>query len=264
MTTPRSVTVMGERVTPLTPEAWLEAVAAAVAAGERRVFVSQNMHGMAVIKRDAVMRSLHERAHVVRVDGMPLVWIARAAGRPVRRAERSGFMDLMGPLMARAASDGWRVYVLAGKPGVAERAAQLLRDQHDGLRIATDDGYFDIAPDSGDARERIERMRAFDPHVVLVGLGMPRQERFVHDHEAALPSTAILTCGAAFDYVAGAVPMCPRWLSAIGLEWAYRLAAEPRRLARRYLIEPLVLLPHALRDVARRGRDEPGGDDAQA
>lgn len=263
MTLPRSVTVMGERVTPLTPEAWLDAVAEAVETRERRVFVSQNMHGMAVIKRDPVMRALHARAHVVRVDGMPIVWIARAAGRPVRRAQRAGFMDLMQPLMARAARSGWRVYVLAGEPGVAERAAQRLRAQHVGLQIATDDGYFDIAPGGADAHERIERMRTFDPQVVLVGLGMPRQERFVHDHEAALPSTAILTCGAAFDYVAGTVPMCPRWMSAIGLEWAFRLVAEPRRLAHRYLIEPLTLFPYALRDVVRRGSDDPGGDDAQ-
>lgn len=264
MTSPRSVTIMGERVTPLTPEAWLEAVAEAIAARERRVFVSQNMHGMAVIKRDPSMRALHARAHVIRVDGMPLVWIARAAGRDVRRSQRAGFMDLMQPLMARAARSGWRVYVLAGRPGVAEHAARRLREEHADLQIATDDGYFDIAPGSAEARERIDGMRAFDPHVVLVGLGMPRQERFVHNHESSLPSTAILTCGAAFDYVAGAVPMCPRWLSALGLEWAFRLAAEPRRLARRYLIEPLSLLPHALRDVLRRGRDDPAGDDAKA
>lgn len=246
----------------MSPEAWLDAVEATVAVGERRLFVSQNLHGMAVIKHDEAMRALHRRAHVVRVDGMPIVWIARAAGKDVRRSERSGFMDLMAPLMARAAERGWRVYVLAGKPGVAERAAEVLRRDHPDLVIATDDGYFDIRPGSPEARERIERMHAFGPDVVLVGLGMPRQERFVHDHETALPDTAVLTCGAAFDYVAGVVATCPRWLSALGLEWAFRLAVEPRRLARRYLIEPLGLLPYALRDILARGQRAPGGRDA--
>lgn len=262
MIEPRSVRVMGERVTPLTVAEWLDAVTLAVAERRRRVFVSQNMHGMYVIKRDPRMRELHRSAHVVRIDGMPIVWLARAGGKDVRREQRAGFMDLMHPLMGRAAELGWRVYVLAGRPGVAERAAEVLRDGHPGLSIATDDGYFDIEARSTEARERIDRLRAFEPDLVLVGLGMPRQEHFLWLHGDALPEAALLTCGAAFDYVAGAVPMCPRWLSAWGLEWAFRLGAEPGRLARRYLIEPLALVPYALRDVVSRRRADRGGVDA--
>jgi N-acetylglucosaminyldiphosphoundecaprenol N-acetyl-beta-D-mannosaminyltransferase len=262
MSDPRAIRVMGERVNPLTVAEWLEAVTRAVGERKRRIFVSQNMHGMYVIKRDRRMRDLHRTAHVVRIDGMPLVWLARAAGKDVRRDQRAGFMDLMHPLMGRAAELGWRVYVLAGRPGVAERAAEVLRDRHHGLSIATDDGYFEIGAGSAEARERIERLRAYEPGLVLVGLGMPRQEHFLALHADALPETALLTCGAAFDYVAGAVPMCPRWLSAVGLEWAFRLGAEPRRLAWRYLVEPLTLVPFALRDVVLRRHDESGGVDA--
>ena len=251
---PPALWVLGERVTPLTAQGWLDEVALAVEERARRAFVSLNLHGAYLIKRDPELRALHERAHVVRVDGMPLVWIGRLAGRRIRRAERSGFMDVMHPLMARAASEGWRVYVLAGKPGVAERAAERLRARHDGLQIATADGYFDIAPESLEAQQRVRELRGFEPDVVVVGLGMPRQERFLRHHIEALPERPVLTCGAAFDYVAGAIPMCPRWMSALGLEWAFRLAAEPRRLARRYLVEPLALVPDLLRDVvARRG-----------
>jgi N-acetylglucosaminyldiphosphoundecaprenol N-acetyl-beta-D-mannosaminyltransferase len=251
---------MGERITPLTPAAWLDEVDAAVAAKERRAFVSQNLHGMYVIKRDPRMGAVHRSARVVRVDGMPIVWVARAAGRPVTPAQRAGFMDLMHPLMARAAERRWRIYVLAGRPGVAERAAEALRAHHRGLIIATDDGYFDPSVGSAEAAERIDRIHDFGPDLVLVGLGMPRQEHFLLEHGDALPSVPLLTCGAAFDYVAGAVPMCPRWLSAAGLEWAFRLAAEPGRLAFRYLVEPLSLLPHVWRDVRARGVG-PGGNE---
>ncbi len=166
-------------------------------------------------------------------------------------------MDLMDPLMALAAARGWRTYVLAGRPGVAARAAETLRARHAGLQLATDDGYFDVEPGSAEAAERIARVHAFGADLVIVGLGMPRQERFVLHHGDALPAAPVLTCGAAFDYVAGEIPACPRWLSAWGLEWAFRLAAEPRRLAHRYLIEPLALLPDVLRDVTQR-RGETG------
>ena len=254
---PAALWVLGERVTPLTIAGWLDEVAAAVDARARRAFVSLNLHGAYLIKRDRELRALHERAWVVRVDGMPLVWIGRWAGRRIARAERAGFMDLMHPLMARAAERGWRVFVLAGKPGVAEAAARVLRDRHAGLILATDDGYFDVAPDSAQAAERVARVHAFAPDLVVVGLGMPRQERFLLHHLEALPSVPALTCGAAFDYVAGAIPMCPRWMSALGLEWAFRLAAEPRRLAFRYLVEPLTLLPDVARDVLGR-RGHPG------
>lgn len=244
--------VMGERVTPLTVQGWLDEVAKAVDGRVRRAFVSMNMHGMYLIKRVPELRELHRQAHVVRVDGMPIVWAGKLAGRAIHRQQRAGFTDLMDPLMGLAAARGWRVYVLAGRPGVAERAAEVLRERHPGLSIETDDGYFDIAPDSEEAAGRLRRLHGFQPDLVLVGMGMPRQERFLLHHGPGMPATALLSCGAAFDYVAGVIPTCPRWLSAIGMEWAFRLAAEPRRLASRYLIEPFSLLPYLWRDLRSR------------
>jgi N-acetylglucosaminyldiphosphoundecaprenol N-acetyl-beta-D-mannosaminyltransferase len=248
---------MGGRITPVTVGAWLEHVAGAVRSSSQRVFVSQNMHSLYLLRHDERLQATQRDAHIVRVDGLPIVWVARAAGMPLRAEQRAGFMDLMHPLMARAASDGWRVWVIAGRPGVAARAAELLRLRHEGLVLGVYDGYFDIAPGSTEVDARAARARAFAPDIIIVGLGMPRQEHFLLQHRASLPDVPLLTCGAAFDYVAGVAAACPRWLSAIGLEWLFRLVHEPKRLAFRYVVEPLNLVPLMLRDiwnVRRRAR----------
>jgi N-acetylglucosaminyldiphosphoundecaprenol N-acetyl-beta-D-mannosaminyltransferase len=100
-------------------------------------------------------------------------------------------------------------------------------------------GYFDPG---GEENERVLRaIEAFAPDVLLVGMGMPRQEHWIMDNLDRLGSTVLLPCGASIDYVAGEIPTPPRWAGRWGLEWLYRLLAEPGRLWKRYLIEPWFL-----------------------
>src|SRR5690606_21110319 len=96
--------------------------------------------------------------------------------------------------------------------------------------------------------------------ILIVGMGMPRQEIWVYENRSSLSATVILTAGACMDYIAGAVPVPPRWLGPIGLEWAYRLATNPRRLATRYLLEPWALAPRLVRAIvgARLRRSRSG------
>ena len=92
-------------------------------------------------------------------------------------------------------------------------------------------------------------IKEYRPHLLILGMGMPRQEHWLFDHLEQLPETAILNAGAAIDYVAGAVRTPPRWAGRFGLEWLFRLAAEPDRLWRRYLVEPWYILGLFLRDL---------------
>lgn len=244
--------VLGVRISPLTREEWLSEVRAGVETRARRLLVSQNLHSAYLASRTPVLAEMQARADVVRIDGMPLVWVARMLGLPVERRHRAGFMDLMPLLMSSAASAGWKVMVIAGRPGVAETAAATLRSSHPGLLLVTEDGYFPLDDSDGGVSRRLERVRQEEPDVLLVGMGMPRQEEFLRLYLPQIGVPVVGTCGAAFDYVAGVIPMAPRWLSAVGLEWLFRLVAEPRRLWRRYLLEPMMLFPRLMSDLRHR------------
>ena len=118
--------------------------------------------------------------------------------------------------------------------------------------IATHDGYFDIALSSPENAAVVAEINAFRPHVLFVGMGMPRQEIWIERNFAALDFGAVLPVGAAFDYEAGVQRAAPRWTGRLGVEWAFRFASNPRRLFRRYFVEPWSLIPLALQDVAER------------
>lgn len=231
-------------------------VAAAIANHHRIVIANHNLHSLYLHDRDPKFRDFHEAADITHVDGMSLVLLARLLGVPIGRQHRVTYTDWIGPLMDEAARHGWRVFSLGGRPGVFEQAADRLRERFPGLVLDGTHGYFDASPGSADSAAVLERIAAFRPNVLLVGMGMPRQEHWVHDNRAALGANATLIAGAAMDYVAGVVPTPSRRASALGFEWLWRLVAEPRRLWRRYLVEPWFVLGQVL--AAWAGR-RPGG-----
>jgi N-acetylglucosaminyldiphosphoundecaprenol N-acetyl-beta-D-mannosaminyltransferase len=241
------VSLLGVDVHPLTiPElriCWRDAISQ----GRQIVIAHHNLHSVYLRHRDAEMRALYKQAEIVYIDSMPLVFWARLMGYKLDRSHRITGVDWIRPLLREARDNGWRVFYLGGKPGVAHRAAEILKGEIPGLELETHQGYFDM---EGEDNERVlEVINAFGPHVLLVGMGMPRQEKWVLRNRARLKANVIHTIGATFDYVAGAIPTPPRWMGQLGLEWLYRLVSEPRRLWRRYLVEPVYLLPYFWQDV---------------
>jgi len=245
---------LGVRVGAYTVDDLNAAIADAVATGRHIIIANHNLHSVALMRGDATFRAFYEAADVTHVDGMPLVPLGRLLGAPLTRAHRVAYTDWVPSLMAEAERRGWRVFALGGRPGVGERAAQVLRERHPGLTIATAHGYFDHTAGSADTAAVLATIDAFAPHVLLVGFGMPLQEHWVHAHRSRLTANATLMAGAALDYVAGVVPTPPRWAGRFLLEWAFRLAAEPRRLAHRYLIEPWPVLGLFTREWVARMR----------
>lgn len=227
--------------------------AAIVAArGDRRLhFASINMNALALARRDPAMRRFYESAAGCPIDGMPVVAMARLCGIPARREHRTTYVDWIRPLLAAAAAAGVRVFHVGGRGEVTERALDILRGEFPRLEIECHHGYFDPAAGSAESRTVLEAIRRFEARLVLVGMGMPRQERWILDHRRHLPIGLALPVGACMDYVAGAIPTPPRWAGRWGLEWLFRLAAEPGRLARRYLVEPWTLLLPLLRQIVR-------------
>ena len=247
--------LLGVRVSAMTIPQMHELIDGAVRSRERFVMVSQNLHSVYTVHRDADLRRAQDLATRIRIDGIPIVYFGRMLGLPLATRHRTGWMDWLDPFMRTAVERGWRVHYVGSKPGIAARGAEILRERYPGLRFETDHGYFPLEPGHAEFEAVLDHVRRTAPDVLIVGMGMPRQERFLLHAYERLDVPVLLTAGACIDYVAGVIPVPPRWLGALGLEWAYRLAAEPRRLWRRYLLEPWFAIGLFVRDwVALRLR----------
>jgi N-acetylglucosaminyldiphosphoundecaprenol N-acetyl-beta-D-mannosaminyltransferase len=241
---------LGIHVQPLQRLELLQLIADAIAAGERRVIANHNLHSLYLVHHQARMREFHDIADHTHVDGMSVVLLGRLFGAPLARQHRTGYMDFLPHLARAAVQERWRLFHLGSRPGVADRAASLLKTQYPGLQIHTSHGHFDARQDSAENRAVLQEIADYQPHVLLVGMGMPRQETWILENLENIPAQAILCTGGLMDFVAGEVPTPPRWLGQIGLEWLYRLASEPRRLWRRYLVEPWFIAGLVARHLA--------------
>jgi N-acetylglucosaminyldiphosphoundecaprenol N-acetyl-beta-D-mannosaminyltransferase len=231
---------------------------------ERRKWIisCHNLHSVYLLHKVARVREFYARAHWTYLDGMPLVAMGRLYGYPLQRDQRVTNTDWFAPLMKLAAGKGWRVFNLGSPKHVADKGAADLHRLYPDLQFEVQDGYFDASRGSAENEALLERINAYHPDLLMVGMGMPRQELWTQENYARLDAYVILASnGAALDYFAGAVPTPPRWSGRWGLEWFFRLVNEPRRLFSRYLIEPwyvLLLLvldyPRSRHGVKLRGR----------
>lgn len=253
---PTSYRLLGVRVHALSMEALTAAVVEGVRSGQRRIIANHNLHSVYLHQRDERFRAFYARAHLVHVDGMSLILAGRLLGVPLGREHRVTYVDWIDPLLATAAAEGWRVLFLGSEVQVGFRGSAALRQRHPGLVLETLPGFFNTTRDGEENRAVLRRIHAFGPQLLMVGMGMPRQEHWILDNLGDLPGCVVLTAGATVDYAAGAVPTPPRWAGRLGLEWGFRLIAEPRRLWKRYLLEPWSVLPVLVRElVAARWRE---------
>lgn len=223
-----------------------------VTAGGGGLVFTPNVDHVVLAERHPEFRAAYAAAALSLADGTPIVWAARLLGQPL--PERVAGSDLVWPLAERAAAAGWRVYLLGAGPGVADEAAARLRGRL-GLQVVGTDSPRIRLDGPDDSAAALERVRSARPHLLLVGLGAPKQEIWLHRHRAALGGVVSLGVGAGLDFVAGRVPRAPRWMSRAGLEWLFRLSREPRRLWRRYLVDDprfLAVLWRAWRTRPRR------------
>jgi N-acetylglucosaminyldiphosphoundecaprenol N-acetyl-beta-D-mannosaminyltransferase len=203
-------------------------------------------------RNDPAFRDIVMSARLRAPDGMGIIYGTRLAG-----SRLSGTVTgrLLPAAVARQA-DAPTMALVGGSPGAAQRAADALRATGGSVAIAT-------APPMGfgigEAADQavVDEVRAVDPAIVFVGLGSPKQDRWMAHHVADLPRSLMVGIGAGIDVLAGVQPAAPRWMTRTGLEWAFRLGHEPRRLTRRYLVDDPRFFWWMLRARLAGGRVEP-------
>ncbi len=210
----------------------LDEVERLVDAGAGGTVFTPNVDHVVIAESNRAFREAYARASLSLADGQPLVWASRLLG-PALPEKISG-SDLVEPLMERAARRRWRVFLVGGAPGSAEAAAERFTGTYGVSVVGVESGRLGV---DCTAKEEalLARIAEAQPQLVLVALGAPKQELWIHARRARLAPAVALGVGAALDFSAGAMQRAPLWMRHAGLEWFYRLLREPRRLARRYL-----------------------------
>jgi N-acetylglucosaminyldiphosphoundecaprenol N-acetyl-beta-D-mannosaminyltransferase len=204
------------------------------------LILSGGTHQVATANLDFWLNSLND-VHLHRIiagcslvlpDGMPLVWISRLLGNPLK--ERVSGVDLVPQLAELSAKKGYGIYLLGGRPGVAERASLVLEEMYPGVRIV---GHH--APPLADLErmdhgDTLERIRAAKPDILMVAFGNPKQEKWIRMHAKRLGVPVSIGIGGSMDMLIGNVKRAPKWMQRSGLEWLGRCIQEPARLLPRY------------------------------
>lgn len=190
------------------------------------------MHGIAESRQNGQFRLVLNTADLVVPDGMPLVWLGRIHGFPLRhRVCGAELMDSF----CRDTGAAYRHFFFGGAPGVAEQLAQALHEKHGIVIAGTYTPPFRALTDAEEG-ELASFVEEASPDVFWVGLSTPKQEKWMYEHRHKLRVSVMLGVGAAFDMNSGNLRRAPEWMRDNGLEWLFRLGSEPRRLWRRYLI----------------------------
>lgn len=226
----------------------LERAMSAVRTGLFMQICTVNLDFLVNARRDGSLRSILGESEMNLADGAPVVWLSRLRGEEL--AERIAGVDFAAELMALAARQGVRVFLLGGENNSAFEAAERLLADHPDLVIA---GVHQLPRTSVDAMDLDDILRRLDDahaDILLVALGHPKQEMLIHRLRDRLPVSVAIGVGCTFDLMAGHRVRAPRWMQRYGLEWLFRLAREPRRLFSRYASDACwlvgVLMPIAV------------------
>lgn len=245
------VHVLGGVMDLVRPQEVFHFVAGKLEARQSAIVANHNLHSLYLIGKNHQIGAFYEEADLIEVDSVPLIFWARLVGRASRRFHRCTYLDWRDDFWALATEKDWKVFFVGGAPGVAEKAIARIKEDWPKARIASHHGYFDARPGSAENAAVVEAIRDHAPDIVLVGMGMPRQEIWTLENHKAYGPAVTFTVGGAFDYEAGVQKPAPRWMGPMGMEWLFRLANDPHRLFSRYCVEPWSLIAPACRDVAR-------------
>jgi N-acetylglucosaminyldiphosphoundecaprenol N-acetyl-beta-D-mannosaminyltransferase len=248
--------ILGMPLDALTEEQALAVIAERVNGRVGTWVLTPNLDILRHYRKRAELRALFHAdeggADVLLADGMPLIWASKLSGRRPRLPARVPGSTMVLSLAKLAVEHRWKLFLLGGALGDADRAAAVLQAKHRDVCIA---GTFcppvGFEKNPGEIEKIKAALRAASPDLVYVALGFPKQELLIRELRQTLPNATFLGVGISLSFIAGTVQRAPRWLQKIGLEWTHRLVQEPRRLFKRYILQDLpfaflVLFPRSI------------------
>lgn len=200
--------------------------------------VTPNVDHIVKLETDKEFQKVYKEADLILTDGMPLIWISKIKKTPIK--EKVSGSDLFPEVCKLSANKGYKVFLLGAAKGIAIKAAENLKLKYDGLNIVgTYSPSYGFENNEDEIEQIIEMINEVKPDVLAVGLGAPKQEKFLYKFRNRLNVPVSLAIGASIDFEAGNINRAPKWMQRLGLEWSYRLIKEPKRMFKRYLVDDL-------------------------
>lgn len=200
--------------------------------------VTPNVDHIVRLENDTDFIKIYDEADLILADGMPLIWMSKLLKVPLK--EKVSGSDLF-PLLCKIAGEkGYKVFLLGAAEGVARKAAENLKEKYENLKVVgCYSPSYGFENDKKELNYIIETVKLAKPDILVVGLGSPKQEKFIYNYRKKMDVPISLALGASIDFEAGNVKRAPKWMQKKGLEWFYRLIKEPKRMYKRYLIDDI-------------------------
>lgn len=210
--------------------------------------VTPNVDHIVRLEKDEELQKVYKNASLILTDGKPLIWISKWYKTPIK--EKISGSDLFPRVCQLAANKNYTMYLLGAAEGVADTAAKNLMKKYPELNIVgTYSPPFGFEKSKQEMNKIKTQIQDVHPDILIVGLGCPKQEKFMYYHCKELGVPISFGLGASIDFEAGNIKRAPKWMSNHGLEWLYRFSKEPKRLFKRYFVDDLKII-----QVARKYR----------
>lgn len=200
--------------------------------------VTPNVDHIVKVQTDPEFAGIYRNASLVLPDGKPLLWAAKFLGTPLK--EKISGSDLFPELCEVATERGHKLFFLGGRPGAALKAAEVLKNKYPNIQIVgVNSPSFGFEDDKAENARIIKMIKDAKPDILFVGLGAPKQEKWIYRHYKEFNVPMSIGIGVTFEFVSGMVKRAPLWMQKAGLEWFWRLMMEPKRLWKRYLVDDM-------------------------
>lgn len=200
--------------------------------------VTPNVDHIVKLEVDSEFQEVYKEADLILTDGMPLIWISKIKKKPIK--EKVSGSDLFPEVCKLASQKGYKIFLLGAAEGVAAKAAENLKLKYKKLNVVgTYSPSYGFEKNEDEINKIIDMINEVKPDILAVGLGAPKQEKFLYKFRKKLNVPVSLAIGASIDFEAGNINRAPKWMQKSGLEWFYRLCKEPKRMFKRYLIDDI-------------------------